>query len=64
MIENGFGMDFGLAPGLWVQHPGQPDWGPGQVQSMICHRITVNFENRGKVLIDGTVIRLEPADAP
>ena len=34
-----------LSPGDFVRHPGRPDWGPGQVQSMIGHRITVNFEN-------------------
>ncbi|MFE0753267.1 DUF3553 domain-containing protein [Inquilinus sp. NPDC058860] len=61
-FENGFGIDLGLAPGMWVRHPDQPDWGPGQVQSVIGSRITVNFENRGKVLIDGSVIRLEPAE--
>ncbi|WP_395682110.1 DUF3553 domain-containing protein [Inquilinus sp.] len=60
-VENGFGVDFGLAPGMWVRHPTQPDWGPGQVQSVIGSRVTVNFENRGKVLIDSTVIQLEPA---
>lgn len=59
--ESGFGVDFGLAPGMRVRHPDQPDWGPGQVQSVIGTRVTVNFEDRGKVLIDGSVIRLEPA---
>ncbi|GAB4139968.1 MAG: DUF3553 domain-containing protein [Sphingomonadales bacterium] len=39
-------------PGLRVRHPGQPDWGDGQVQSAIGHRVTVNFEHAGKVLID------------
>jgi hypothetical protein len=53
-----------LAPGDFVRHPSQPDWGLGQIQSMIGHRITVNFENAGKVLIDGRVIELEPAEPP
>ena len=51
-----------LSPGDFVRHPGQPDWGLGQIQSMIGHRITVNFENAGKVVIDGNVIELAPDD--
>src|ERR1051325_10308127 len=53
-----------LSPGDFVRHPGRPDWGLGQIQSMIGARITVNFENAGKQLIDGTVIELEPAELP
>jgi len=43
-----------------VAHPGEPDWGLGQVQSRIGLKITVNFEHRGKVVIDGNhvVLRL------
>ena len=52
-----------LQPGDLVRHPARPDWGLGQIQSMIGSRITVNFENAGKLLIDGTVIELE-RDAP
>jgi hypothetical protein len=52
-----------LQPGDFVRHPARPDWGIGQIQSMIGSRITVNFENAGKLLIDGTVIELE-RDAP
>jgi hypothetical protein len=51
-----------LSPGDFVRHPGRPDWGLGQIQSMIGHRITVNFENAGKLVIDGNVVELEPAD--
>ena len=51
-----------LQPGDFVRHPGRPDWGLGQVQSMIGHRITVNFENAGKLVIDGNVVELTPAD--
>jgi hypothetical protein len=53
-----------LVPGDFVRHPGRPDWGLGQIQSMIGSRITVNFENAGKILIDGSVIELEPAEPP
>ena len=51
-----------LSPGEFVRHPDRPDWGLGQIQSMIGNRITVNFENAGKVTIDGNVIELVPAD--
>ena len=51
-----------LAPGDFVRHPGRPDWGLGQIQSMIGHRITVNFENAGKLVIDGNVVELVPVD--
>jgi hypothetical protein len=49
-----------LEPGMIVRHPGQPDWGLGQVQSRVGDRITVNFEHQGKVVIDGRVIGLQP----
>ncbi|MGE0154539.1 MAG: DUF3553 domain-containing protein [Reyranellaceae bacterium] len=49
-----------LQPGDYVRHPQQPDWGIGQIQSMIGHRITVNFEHAGKLLIDGSLIALQP----
>jgi len=48
-----------LVPGAMVRHPTQPDWGIGQVQSVIGERVTVNFEDRGKVLINVAVIELE-----
>jgi hypothetical protein len=49
-----------LEPGMTVRHPGQPDWGTGQVQSNIGYRVTVNFEHAGKVVIDGRVVELVP----
>jgi hypothetical protein len=48
-----------LVPGALVRHPTRPDWGLGQVQSVIGERITVNFEDRGKVLINAAVVELE-----
>ena len=51
-----------LEPGMIVRHPDQPDWGLGQVQSRAGHRITVNFEHAGKVVLDGRVIGLVPED--
>ena len=49
-----------LAPGMRVRHPDRPDWGTGQVQSNIGGKITVNFPEAGKVVIDGARIALEP----
>jgi hypothetical protein len=51
-----------LEPGQRVRHPGQPDWGLGQVQSVDGERVTVNFENAGKLLINVRVVALEPAE--
>ena len=58
------GSNFGpaLTPGAFVTHPDRADWGIGQVQSVNGVRITVNFENAGKQLINGAVIALLPAD--
>jgi hypothetical protein len=47
-----------LEIGALVRHPDKPDWGLGQVQSIIGDRITVNFEHAGKVVIAGSVVRL------
>ena len=49
-----------LEPGMRVTNPAAPDWGTGQVQSRIDHRITVNFEHAGKVVVDGRRIALLP----
>ncbi len=51
-------MEALLTPGTLVHHPGRPDWGEGQVQSAIGHRVTVDFEHRGKVVIDVRRVRL------
>ena len=49
-----------LEPGMLVSHPEQPDWGVGQVQSNIGGRITVNFREEGKGVIDGSRVTLLP----
>jgi len=51
-----------LVPGTLVSHPDRPDWGIGQVQSVIGNRITVNFENAGKLLINGDAVTLSTVD--
>jgi hypothetical protein len=55
-------MNGNLLPGTFVRHPGQPEWGFGQIQSVIGDRITVNFEHAGKRLINGALIQLEVID--
>ncbi len=49
-----------LTPGMLVRHPEFPEWGPGQVQSSIAGKITVNFREQGKVVINGALVSLIP----
>lgn len=49
-----------MTPGMLVRHPDQPNWGLGQVQSNIAGKITVNFRDKGKVVIDSFQIGLMP----
>ncbi len=56
------GMHAWLEPGVFVRHPGRPDWGLGQVQSVDGERVTVGFEHAGKVLVNVAVVALEPAE--
>lgn len=51
-------IDAFLEPGVLVRHPAEPDWGIGQVQSVDPPRVTVNFEDAGKQVIDARVVRL------
>lgn len=48
-----------LEPGMLVRNPSVPDWGIGQVQSNIGGKITINFRDEGKVVVDGRAILLE-----
>ncbi len=50
-------LDF--EPGDKVVNPNNKDWGIGQVQSIINKKITVNFENVGKKVINSNNIVLE-----
>lgn len=47
-----------LEPGMLVRNPTEPDWGLGQVQSNINGKITVNFENMGKMVLQSDRITL------
>jgi hypothetical protein len=53
-----------LAPGMRVEHPDHPEWGTGQVQSNIGGKVTVNFPEQGKLVLDGTRIGLIPIFDP
>lgn len=48
-----------IEPGMRVRNPARPDWGQGQVQSVVGSRITVNFENAGKLLINAELVTLD-----
>ena len=39
-------------PGDFVNNPRNKDWGTGQIQSIIKNKVTVNFENVGKKVIN------------
>lgn len=52
-----------LEPGQRVRHPDRPDWGIGQVQSNVGGRVTVNFPEAGKVVVDGRHVTLIPVYA-
>ena len=52
-------MIYGLEVGAIVRMPAEPDWGLGQVQSIVGSRIIVNFEHRGKVVLQGEGASLE-----
>ena len=45
-------MILDYAPGDKVFNPENKDWGIGQVQSIIKTKVTVNFENVGKKVIN------------
>jgi len=53
-----YDMNAILEPGMLVSHPEKPEWGLGQVQSNSGGKITVNFREEGKVVIDGAKVML------
>jgi len=52
-------MILNFDPGDKVINPANKDWGIGQVQSIIKEKVTVNFENVGKKVINSKNIELE-----
>ena len=50
--------------GDFVKHPQQPDWGIGQVQSIVGVNVTVNFPHAGKQMINCAIVELVKVDLP
>ena len=50
-------------PGDIVINTANKSWGIGQVQSIIKEKVTVNFENVGKKVINAKNIKLEKVEA-
>ena len=52
-------MILNYEPGDFVKNPSNKDWGIGQIQSIINDKVTVNFENSGKKVINAKEVVLE-----
>ena len=52
-------MFLNYEPGDIVINPKNRSWGIGQIQSIIKNKVTVNFENVGKKVINSEKIILE-----
>ena len=46
-------------PGDKVTNPENKEWGIGQVQSIIKDKVTVNFENAGKKVINAKNVEVK-----
>ena len=53
-----------LTPGTYVVNLSkEKEWGIGQVQSIIGNKVTVNFENYGKRVINIENVKLERVES-
>ena len=52
-------MFLNYVPGDFVINPKNISWGTGQIQSIVKNKVTVNFENAGKKVINSEEIFLE-----
>ena len=52
-------MFLNYEPGDFVFNPKNITWGTGQIQTIINNKVTVNFENVGKKVINAEAIKLE-----
>ena len=52
-------MFLNYKPGDFVINPKNKGWGIGQIQSIINNKVTVNFENVGKKVINNEKFILE-----
>ena len=59
MVKENIDLNPFLEPGAIVFNPNAPEWGNGQVQSKIGNKVTVNFENFGKRVINVENVNLE-----
>jgi len=55
-------MFLNYEPGDYVVNPKDKSWGKGQIQSIIKDKVTANFENVGKKVINSSKITLEKID--
>ena len=55
-------MFLNYEPGDFVINPKNRSWGTGQIQSVIKNKVTANFENVGKKVINSEEIVLERID--
>ena len=55
-------MFLNYEPGDYVISLKYRSWGVGQIQSIINNKVTVNFENSGKKVINSNEIILEKID--
>ena len=52
-------MHFEFEPGDYVVNPQEKEWGIGQVQSIVKNKVTVNFQNFGKQVLNIDIVSLE-----
>ena len=55
-------MYIDLEPGDYVTNPANQSWGVGQIQSIIGSKVTVNFENFGKQVLNIEKVTLKKLD--
>ena len=55
-------INFYFEPGDYVVHSKKKNWGIGQIQTIINNKVTVNFENKGKQVINVSKITLKKVD--
>jgi len=59
MVKENIDLNPVRETGAIILKPNAPEWGNDQVQSKIGNKITVNYEDMGKLVIDGSLIALE-----
>ena len=55
-------MFLNYEPGDFVINPNDKSWGIGRIQSIVKNKVTVNFVNVGKKVINSEIIFLERVD--